>query len=286
MANISFNAAHPESDYLSQIRLNFTHRAPSYNTGVSGSSHTLFIQSLLNFHPPSYPILDLACGTGLLGHALSNNGQGLTGLDLTPAMLDQARLLCPHGTFVTGRAEQLPFDDAQFRTVYCCAALVYFTDVPKVMTEARRVLRPGGWLAYQAVTLDSYVMGIALEHALRTVLGAERGKDVFQLPHGITHTREANESLLREAGFVDVEARRVTVLSSLHWRDLEEGWDRMVEREDRNAMTMRVAELGEAERARVRDEFVRFLERRRGEDNAVMETVSSWYVKGRRPGGD
>eukprot|EP00177_Eucheuma_denticulatum_P000262 GFKZ01000445.1.p1 GENE.GFKZ01000445.1~~GFKZ01000445.1.p1 ORF type:complete len:298 (-),score=38.91 GFKZ01000445.1:1038-1898(-) len=284
MANITFNAAHPESDYLSQIRRNFTERAASYNSGLSGASHTLFIQSLLKFHPPDYPILDIACGTGLLACVLANRGQDLTGLDLTPAMLHQARLLNPEGTFVTGRAEQLPFEDATFQTVYCCSALVYFTDVPRVMREARRVLRPGGWLAYQAVTLDSYVMGIALDHALRVVLGEERARSVFQLPHGITHTREANERLLREAGFEAVEARRVTVLSSLQWRDLEEGWDRLVEREDRNAMTMRVAELGEGERARVREEYVRFLEQRRGEDNAVTETVSSWYIRGRRPG--
>lgn len=199
-------------------------------------------------------------------------------------MLEEARKLAPKATFLTGRAEKLPLPDAQFGSVYICAALVYFTDVARALREARRVLREGGFVAYQAVTLDSYIMGIAMQNALVEVLGVEEGLKVFCLPHAITDTKEANEKLLREAGFVNVKTEKVTVLSEVTVEDAQKGWENIVSRKDRNAMTMRIGMLEERTLQKVKAAYVEFLQKRRNASNVVQESVSSWYVRGVKPG--
>lgn len=204
-------------------------------------------------------------------------------MDLTPAMLEQARKIAPLATFLTGRAERLPLPDRQFGCVYICAALVYFTDVPGVMGEAWRVLKEGGFIAYQAVTLDSYVMGIGLQNALVEVLGREEGLKVFCLPHAITDTKEANEKLLVEAGFDDVRIERVTVLSEMTVEEVQRGWEGMVGRNDRNALTMRIGMLPQETLQKVRAAYIGFMERRRNAGNVILESVSSWYVRGTKP---
>lgn len=47
-------------------------------------------------------------------------------------------------TSVPGAGEALPFQDAVFDTVVCCLTLCSVADVPRVLAEVRRVLRPGG----------------------------------------------------------------------------------------------------------------------------------------------
>lgn len=191
--------------------------------------------------------------------------------------------MAPRATFLTGRAEKLPLSDGQFGCVYICAALVYFTNVRGVMGEAWRVLQEGGFIAYQAVTLDSYVMGIALQSALVEVLGKEGGLKVFCLPHAITDTKEANEKLLVEAGFVDVRMEKVTVLSELTVEEAQRNWETMVEQSDRNALTMRVGMLPQQTLEKVRAAYIAFIERRRNAGNVIQESVSSWYVRGTKP---
>lgn len=279
MSSVTFDATYTEEEFLSRVRSDFTRRAPVYNDGVNGAMHVDLVRSLLHFHPPSYPVLDIACGTGLVIAELGRSGEGATGIDLTPGMLEVARALSPKGTFVEGRAEKLPFPDEAFGSAYICAALVYFTDVDKALREAWRVLKEGGSLAYQAVTLDSYVAGVALETALVDTLGEERGYKLFKLPHGITNTYEANVQLMEKAGFVDVTMEKVTVLSDLTVSGAEDWWDRF----STNAMTWPVHTLPEKDVNEVQKRFIELLEAQRRPDNTIQESVTSWYVKGTKP---
>lgn len=279
MSNRTFDATYTEEEFLSRVRTDFNRRAPVYNDGVNGAMHIDLIRSMLHFHPPSYPVLDIACGTGLLAAELDRGGEGVTGVDLTPSMLEKARVMSPKGRFVEGRAEKLPLSDEAFGSAYVCAALVYFTDVNQALAEGWRVLKKGGFLAYQGVTLDSYVAGVALEAALVDTMGEERGYKVFKLPHGITNTYEANVQLMEKAGFVDVTMEKVTVLSDLTVGDVEEWWDRL----SHNAMTP-LHTLPVEDAKKVQKRFVELLEARRKPDNTIQETVTSWYVKGTKPG--
>ncbi len=62
---------------------------------------------------------------------------------------------------VPGAGERLPFDDACFDTVVTCLTLCSVSDVPKVLSEIRRVLRPGGQFLF-------------LEHVLSEDAGMRR----------------------------------------------------------------------------------------------------------------
>lgn len=279
MANITFDESYSEEDYLSQMRSDFTLRAPLYNSGSNGAMHLDLVRKLLHYHPPSYPVLDIACGTGLLAAELGREGEGVTGIDLTAGMLEQARIASPKATFVEGRAEKLPFADGTFGSAYICSALVYFPDTDAALSEGFRVLKQGGHLAYQAVTLDSYVVGVAIEKALDDVLGKERGSKTWRLPHDITDTREANVRLLEKAGFVDVTMEKVTVVSDMEVGEVEAWWDRF----RRNALMRPLMRLAEEELVKVRKRFVEIMESYRKADNNIEERVSSWYVKGIKP---
>lgn len=74
----------------------------------------------------------------------------LTGLDLSPAMLDIARKRAADQgrevEFVEGEAHELPFPDGAFDTVVCTLGLCSVPDERPVIAEMRRVLRPGGRL--------------------------------------------------------------------------------------------------------------------------------------------
>lgn len=93
--------------------------------------------------------LELAIGTGL---NLPNypSEVDLTGLDLTPQMLEQARSrardLDRHVGLCEGDAQALPFPDGTFDTVLATYAMCSVPDLPQAIAEMRRVLRSGGRL--------------------------------------------------------------------------------------------------------------------------------------------
>ncbi|MFD7024020.1 class I SAM-dependent methyltransferase [Promicromonospora sukumoe] len=94
-------------------------------------------------------VLEVAVGTGLnLG--LYPAHATLTGMDLSPAMLDRARRHAAElGRAVdlrVGDAQHLEFDDASFDTVVCTFGLCAVPDDGGAVDEMVRVLRPGGLL--------------------------------------------------------------------------------------------------------------------------------------------
>jgi ubiquinone/menaquinone biosynthesis C-methylase UbiE len=100
-------------------------------------------------------ILEVGCGTGRwlaelpAPAAQAPAGRHVFGLDLSPAMLDQARLQSRHEPpdLACGRALRMPFPDRTFDLVYCVNALHHFGGPRAFVAEARRLLRPGGALA-------------------------------------------------------------------------------------------------------------------------------------------
>lgn len=91
-------------------------------------------------------ILDVACGTGLASRPFIENGYDVTGVDDSQGMLDVARRRLPEATWVRGRAEALPFDDASFDVTLSAQALHTF-DREAALREMVRVLRPNGIVA-------------------------------------------------------------------------------------------------------------------------------------------
>jgi len=108
---------------------------------------------------PDDVLLDIACGPGSLTLELAPHISRATGLDLTPAMLEQAREAqarsgADNVEWVQGDGADLPFDDGSFSLVTCSAAFHHFDKPAKVLAEMVRVCRPGGRVAVMDVTPD------------------------------------------------------------------------------------------------------------------------------------
>jgi ubiquinone/menaquinone biosynthesis C-methylase UbiE len=89
-------------------------------------------------------VLDVACGPGLLVCAFARVVRHATGIDLTPAMLEQARELqheegLENVTWQQGDVLPLPFEDGQFSIVSARFAFHHFLDPLGVLKEMRRV---------------------------------------------------------------------------------------------------------------------------------------------------
>ena len=103
---------------------------------------------------PGDAVLDIGCGAGvdsLVAAHLVGAGGHVTGIDVTPAMIQrarahQARLGLAHVTFQVGAAEALPFPDCTFDAVISNGVFNLSLDKEKALEEAHRVLKPGGRL--------------------------------------------------------------------------------------------------------------------------------------------
>jgi ubiquinone/menaquinone biosynthesis C-methylase UbiE len=90
--------------------------------------------------------LDAACGTGRHARRLVELGHSVSGIDLTPEMLELARVNVPEASFAVGDLRELPFDDASFQTVVCGLALAHLPSLDVAVGELSRVLSSGGQL--------------------------------------------------------------------------------------------------------------------------------------------
>lgn len=105
-------------------------------------------------------LLDVGCGDGAL---LATVGQrwpdvDLTGLDLQPERIEEARGNVPDARLVVGSADALPFEGGAFDVV---AAITLMSSLPTermetdVALEIARVTRPGGWLIWFDLRYDN-----------------------------------------------------------------------------------------------------------------------------------
>lgn len=108
--------------------------------------------------------LDAGCGTGYALPLLQGRfpqAQAIA-LDLAPAMLEQAGAQWPR---IAADVEHLPLRNASI-DLYWSSLTVQWCDLPRVLAEARRVLRPGGRLAIATLGDDTFH---ELRHAFASV---------------------------------------------------------------------------------------------------------------------
>jgi len=95
--------------------------------------------------PSQATVLDVACGNGRLLQLL-NQRQSIRGygIDISPKMIEEARLLCPGMEFTVGPCAPLPYKDESFDVISVCAAYHHFPKTEAFATEAWRTLKPDG----------------------------------------------------------------------------------------------------------------------------------------------
>lgn len=98
---------------------------------------------------PDHELLDAGTGTGAVLRALlerERRPRTVIGIDASAAMLSHVGALPDGWSVQLGDASGLPFADAAFDAVSASYLLHVVDDVPAVLDEIRRVLRPGGRL--------------------------------------------------------------------------------------------------------------------------------------------
>jgi ubiquinone/menaquinone biosynthesis C-methylase UbiE len=108
---------------------------------------------------PEDTVLDVACGPGLLACAFAPAVRHVTGVDVTPAMLAQARALqqtkgIANVDWDLAEVPPLPYADGRFSIVTCRFAFHHMLHPLGVLAEMRRVCAPGGRVVVADVTPD------------------------------------------------------------------------------------------------------------------------------------
>lgn len=137
--------------------------------------------------------IDLGCGTGLAAQAFAANVDAITGIDLSPGMIEKAK--------ATGLYDYLEAADmleglaretvASADLILSADAMVYLRDLLPVLREARRVLTPQGLLAFTVETHGG--AGVIIGEGLRYA-------------HSEAYVRE----VLKDAGFSGVRVDAVS----------------------------------------------------------------------------
>ena len=99
---------------------------------------------------PPWDVLDLGCGTGLVGKEMATYARSLIGVDLSPKMIARAR---ESGVYtelkVVDLSAALKAEPANHYDVVAAAdVFIYVGKLDSVVPAARRVLRPGGMFAF------------------------------------------------------------------------------------------------------------------------------------------
>jgi SAM-dependent methyltransferase len=89
--------------------------------------------------------LEVGCGDGFFSSRLARLGCDVTGIDLSPAAIEIARKAYPGVSFtVHNITEPLPFGESSLDLVWCSEVLEHLFSPLGVVSEIRRVLKPGG----------------------------------------------------------------------------------------------------------------------------------------------
>ncbi|WP_433612438.1 methyltransferase domain-containing protein [Dactylosporangium sp. CA-139114] len=117
-------------------------------------------------------LVDLGCGGGLLAPHVAGKGYTHVGVDLVVSGLEQA---AAHGvTPVLADVRRLPFADGSADVVSAGELLEHVPDRPRVVAEACRILRPGGWLVLDTLA-DTALSRLVAVRLAEAVVPAVRG---------------------------------------------------------------------------------------------------------------
>ena len=111
-------------------------------------------------------MLDVSCGTGNIAITAARRGATVTGLDITPAMLEDARENASLAgdddiDWEEGDATNMPFGDDAFDVTLSCVGHMFANPPEAAATELLRVTRPGGQIAFTSWTPRSVVPALA-----------------------------------------------------------------------------------------------------------------------------
>jgi SAM-dependent methyltransferase len=154
-------------------------------------------------------VLETACGTGILTRRLLERlpaDARVVATDLNAAMLEHAQVSLPADSRLelrTADAQALPYPDASFDAVVMQFGIMFVPDKALALSEARRVLKPGGRLLLSA--WDSFAknpFGRIANNVVKSVF-PEEPPTFYETPFG-DHDPDEHRRRTQLAGFGDV----------------------------------------------------------------------------------
>ncbi|WP_347902369.1 malonyl-ACP O-methyltransferase BioC [Pseudomonas purpurea] len=141
-----------------QVAASFSRAAASYDS-VAELQRAVGGELLSRLPAGSAPSrwLDLGCGTGYFSRVLGerfSTSEGLA-LDIAEGMLNHARPQGGATHFVAGDAERLPLQAQSCDLIFSSLAVQWCADFASVLSEAQRVLKPGGVLAFASLCVGT-----------------------------------------------------------------------------------------------------------------------------------
>jgi ubiquinone/menaquinone biosynthesis C-methylase UbiE len=129
-------------------------------TQVPGHLDALQILIELSGVGPEDQVLDVACGPGIVACEFARHAGRVTGMDLTPAMIEQAvkrqrELNLDNVTWTVGDAVPLPFPDNSFSLVITRYSYHHLLAPKHALSEMIRVCRSGGRIMVADVAVES-----------------------------------------------------------------------------------------------------------------------------------
>ncbi|NCF28257.1 MAG: methyltransferase domain-containing protein [Gammaproteobacteria bacterium] len=110
---------------------------------------------------PGTRVLDVACGTGQMAFPAAAAGARVTGIDIAPGLIEQARARAESEgakiRFDEGDAEALPYEDGSFDLVISLIGAMFAPRPELVASELMRVCRPGGRIVMGNWTPEGFI---------------------------------------------------------------------------------------------------------------------------------
>lgn len=142
-----------KDDFVDNIRENYDRLAAEYTNHIYGElqNKPIDCELLRRFTAKTNgkgEVCDMACGPGHIARFLRDSGAAVSGLDLSPKMVEQARKQSPDITFREGNMLALDVPDNSMAGITAMYAYVNIPkeSLPRVFSEMFRVLHPGGIL--------------------------------------------------------------------------------------------------------------------------------------------
>ncbi len=118
-------------------------------------THIIEILKKLAIDPKGKTALEVGSGGGILTEEICKLGFTTTGIEPAEGSIhtasNHARSQGLDITYQQGTGEQLPYPDQSFDCVFCCDVLEHVQDLPKVIAEISRVLKPNGVFFYDTL---------------------------------------------------------------------------------------------------------------------------------------